>query len=178
MAEPMRVLHLVNQLLDAALTTTRRRGFPERVVSEPEVIARHCEQAGLVAPAITHYQRAGERAQRSANEEAVGHLRRALGLVAMLPETRERHWCELGLQMAIGAPLSAARGWSHPEFEGTYSRARAGVPDRRVACLIDSLRHVEEGPRQSDWPSRRFVLHRRTCVESASVLCNRMPLAS
>ena len=31
---------------------------------------------------------------------------------------------ELGLQMAIGAPLTAARGWSHPEYEQTYARAR------------------------------------------------------
>ncbi len=31
---------------------------------------------------------------------------------------------ELGLQMAIGAPLAAARGWSHPENVQTYERAR------------------------------------------------------
>jgi predicted ATPase len=99
--------------------------FPERVAAEPEVIARHYDQAGLVAQAITHYQRAGERAtQRSANEEAIGHLRRALDQVATLPETRERHQRELGLQMALGAPLAAARGWSHPEYERTYTRAR------------------------------------------------------
>ena len=37
---------------------------------------------------------------------------------------RERHQRELGLQMALGVPLAAARGWSHPEYEGTYARAR------------------------------------------------------
>ena len=100
-------------------------GFPERVASEPELIARHYDQAGLLVQAIVHYQRAGERAtQRSANEEAIGHLRRALDLVATLPETRERHQVELRLQMAIGAPLAAARGWSHSENEQAYTRAR------------------------------------------------------
>ena len=90
------------------------------------MIARHYEQAGLAAQAIAHYQRAGERAtQRWANEEAIGHLRRALALVETMPETRERHQRELGLQMAIGAPLSAARGWSNPDYEGVYVRARA-----------------------------------------------------
>jgi tetratricopeptide (TPR) repeat protein len=59
-----------------------------------------------------------------ANEEAIGHLRRALALVGTLPETRERHQMELRLQMAIAAPLLAARGQSHPEFEQTYTRAR------------------------------------------------------
>ena len=68
--------------------------------------------------------RASGRRRRSAHEEAIGHLRRALALVATLPETRERHATELGLQMAIGAPLAAARGWTGPEYEQTYIRAR------------------------------------------------------
>jgi class 3 adenylate cyclase/predicted ATPase len=99
--------------------------FPERVASEPELIARHYEQAGLLVEAIARYQRAGERAtQRSANEEAIGHLRRAIDLAGTLPETRERHQMELGLQMAIGAPLMAAKGQPHREYERTYARAR------------------------------------------------------
>jgi predicted ATPase len=128
------LLKSVRQQFHARIAQVLEERFPERVESEPEVIARHYDQAGLAARAITHYQRAGERAtQRSANEEAIGHLRRALDLVATLPETRERQQRELGLQMALGAPLAAARGWSHPENEQAYARARAGVPDRRVA---------------------------------------------
>ncbi len=119
------LLKSVRQQLHARIAEVLEERFPERVAAEPEVIARHCEQAGLAVQAIAHYQRAGERAtQRSANEEAIGHLQRALALVETLPETRERHQMELGLQMAIGAPLAAARGWSHPEYEGTYARAR------------------------------------------------------
>ncbi len=99
---------------------------PERVAREPEVIARHCEEAKRESTAIGHYQRAGQRAsQASANEEAIGHLSRALELLGTLPETRERNQQELGLQMAIAGPLSAARGWSHPECEGAFDRARA-----------------------------------------------------
>jgi class 3 adenylate cyclase/predicted ATPase len=113
------------QQLHARVAEVLEERFPARVAAEPEVVARHYEQAGLVAQAITHYQRAGERAtQRSANEEAIGHLRRALDLVGTLPETRERQQQELGLQLAIGGPLAAARGWSHPEYEQTYARAR------------------------------------------------------
>jgi predicted ATPase len=120
------LLKRTRQQLHARVAQVLEERFSERVAAEPEVIARHYEQAGLAAQAITHYLRAGERAtQRSANEEAIGHLRRALDLVATLPETRERHQMELGLQMAIGAPLAAARGWSHPEYEQTYIRARA-----------------------------------------------------
>ena len=120
------LLKRTRQQLHARVAEVLEEHFPERVVAEPEVIARHCDQAGLAAQAITHYQWAGERAtERSANEEAVGDLRRALTLVETLPETRERHQLELGLRMAIGAPLAVVRGWSHPEFEQTYTRARA-----------------------------------------------------
>jgi predicted ATPase/class 3 adenylate cyclase len=100
--------------------------FPERVESEPEVIARHYEQAGLVAPAIAHYRRAGERAaERSANEEAIGHLRRALALLATLPDDRERDQQELRLQMAIATPLGASGAFSHPDCQAAHARARA-----------------------------------------------------
>jgi len=120
------LLKRTRQQLHARVAQVLEERFPERVAAEPEVVARHYEQAGLAAEASAHYQRAGERAtRRSANEEAVGHLRRALDLVATLAETRERHQRELGLQMALGVPLAAARGWSHPEYEQTYARARA-----------------------------------------------------
>jgi predicted ATPase len=119
------LLKRTRQQLHAYTAQVLEARFPERVAAEPEVVARHYEHAGLIAQAIAHYQRAGERAtQRSAYEEAISHLRRALDLVAVLPETRERHRMELGLQMAIGAPLIAARGISHSENAQCYARAR------------------------------------------------------
>ena len=119
------LLKRTRQQLHARVAQVLEERFPERVAAEPEVVARHYDQAGLVVQTVTHYQRAGERAtQRSANEEAIGHLRRSLDLVATLPETRERHQMELGLQMAIGAPLMAAKGQAHPEYERTFARAR------------------------------------------------------
>jgi predicted ATPase len=119
------LLKRTRQQLHARVAQVLEERFPDRGASEPEVIARHCEQAGLAAQASAHYQRAGERAtQRSSNEEAIGHLRRALDLVGSLPETRERNQMELGLHVAIGAPLTAARGFSHPESEQAYARAR------------------------------------------------------
>ncbi len=125
------LLKRTRQQLHARVAQVLEERFPERVASEPEVIARHYDQAGLAAQASAHYQRAGERAtQRSANEEAIGHLRRALDLVATLPETRERHQMELGLQMALGAPLTAARGWSHREVRPPREAGRCA--DRRA----------------------------------------------
>ena len=104
------LLRRARQQLHARVAQVLEERFTERVAAEPELIARHYDQAGLAAQVITHYQRAGEHAtQRSANKESIGHLQRALDLVGTLPETRERHRRELGLQMAIAVPLSAAR---------------------------------------------------------------------
>ena len=124
------LLKHTRQQLHARIGSILEERFPERVAAQPEVIARHYDQAGLAEQAIAHYQRAGERAaERSANDEAIGHLRRALALVMTLPETRQRHQRELGLLMAIGAPLSAARGWTNPEYEGVFVRARELVSE-------------------------------------------------
>jgi predicted ATPase len=86
------LLKRTRQQLHARVAQVLEERFPERAASEPEVIARHYEQAGLVAQAIAHYQRAGERAtQRSANEEAIDHLRRALGLGVAQAEQQGEH---------------------------------------------------------------------------------------
>jgi class 3 adenylate cyclase/tetratricopeptide (TPR) repeat protein len=133
------MLKSMRRPLHARIAEVLEERFPERVASEPEVIAWHYDQARLAAPAIMHYQRAGARAtKRSANEEAIGLLRRALALIGTLPETRERHLRELGLQIAIAAPLAAAWGWSHPESEQTYTRARE---------LISQIGEAPELPR-------------------------------
>ena len=119
------LLKRARQQFHARIAHVLEERFPERVESEPEMIARHYDEAGLVAPAIEHYRRAGGRAkQRSANEEAVAHLRRALELLESLPESPERNRQELEFQVAVGAPLSAARGQSHPEVEASFERAR------------------------------------------------------
>jgi class 3 adenylate cyclase/predicted ATPase len=130
------LLKRTRQQLHARVAQVLEERFPERVASEPEVVARHYDQAGLAAAATAHYQRAGERAtQRSANEEAIGHLRRALALVGTLPETRERHQRELELRVALGPVLMATRGWSAPEVESTYARA------------LELCRRVDDTPR-------------------------------
>ena len=49
--------------------------FPDLVETQPELVAHHYTEAGLVEQAIPYWQQAGRRAaQRSANVEAVTHL--------------------------------------------------------------------------------------------------------
>src|SRR5262249_18604856 len=56
--------------------------FPETVENQPELLAHHCTEAGLMEQAVGYWQKAGQRAiQRSAHVEAIAHLRQGLGLL-------------------------------------------------------------------------------------------------
>ncbi|HKA31297.1 MAG TPA: AAA family ATPase, partial [Candidatus Binatia bacterium] len=120
------LLKRTRQQLHARVAQVLEERFPERVAAEPEVVAWHAEVAGLAATAVTYYQRAGERAQeRSAHEEAITQLRKAIALIETLPTGPERDVREAGVQMALGTTLGAARGYAHAETEAAYERARA-----------------------------------------------------
>ena len=76
--------------------------------------------------AIEYLQLAGQQAvQRSANAEAISHLTAALELLKTLPDTPERTQQELTLQIALGQPLMATKGYAAPEVEQAYTRARS-----------------------------------------------------
>jgi predicted ATPase len=99
--------------------------FPEIRETQPELLAHHYTEAGLIEQAIPYWQEAGQRAaQRSANTEAISHLTKGIELLKTLPDTPERAQQELMLQIALGSALMATKGWSAPELEHCYTRAR------------------------------------------------------
>src|SRR5262249_10265240 len=98
--------------------------FAEIKETQPELLAHHYTEAGLIAQAIPYWQQAGQRAsKRSANLEAISHLSKGLELLKALPDTGEHTQRELTLQITLGTPLMAAKGWTAPEVEKTFSRA-------------------------------------------------------
>ena len=98
--------------------------FPALKDVQPEVLARHWEKAGETERAIAQWTRAGKAAiARSANVEAIAHLRHGLKLVESLPETPERMTEELRLQLALATPLMATKGYTDAEVEEAYRRA-------------------------------------------------------
>jgi TOMM system kinase/cyclase fusion protein len=99
--------------------------FPDICETQPELLAHHYTEAGLVAQAIPCWQQAGQRAlQRSANQEAIEHLTTGLELLATLPETPERIQCDLDIQMTLGPAMMAVKGLTAPEVGRVYTRAR------------------------------------------------------
>jgi TOMM system kinase/cyclase fusion protein len=99
--------------------------FPETAATQPELLAHHYTEAGLLEEAITHWQRAAERAnERAANAEAIGHLTKGLKLLQMLPDSSVRLQHELRLQIILGRALKDAKGYGDPEVAQAYTRAR------------------------------------------------------
>jgi predicted ATPase len=99
--------------------------FPEIVEAQPELLAHHYTEAGLVEKAVHRWYQAAQRAiQHSAHVEAISHLRTGLTLLATLHETLERHQQEVDMYIALGASLIATKGYAAREVGETYTRAR------------------------------------------------------
>jgi predicted ATPase len=115
--------------------------FPKVSETQPELLAHHYTEAGLMAQALPWWQRAGQRAlQRSANLEAIEHLTRGLAVLATLPDTPDRLQHELDLHAALGSALIATKGYASPEAEHTFTRAwelcqRLGEAPQRFPVL-------------------------------------------
>ena len=99
--------------------------FPEICTTQPELLAHHYTEAGVLEQAIPYWQRAGQRAiERSANLEAIEHLTRGLDVLKTLPDTPERAQQELDLQNTLGPALMVTKGLGAPEVLHVYTRAR------------------------------------------------------
>jgi class 3 adenylate cyclase/predicted ATPase len=98
--------------------------FPATVDQQPELLAHHYTQASLTAKAVHYWYHASQSAvQRSAHVEAISHLRQGLALLQTLPKTPERTQHEVNMHIALGASLTATKGYGTPEVEQTYLRA-------------------------------------------------------
>jgi TOMM system kinase/cyclase fusion protein len=98
--------------------------FTEIKDTQPELLAHHYTEAGLITQALPYWQKAGQQAAaRSAHAEAMSHLAKGLELLKTLPDTAERTQQELALQTTLGPVLIATKGFGVPEVEKTYTRA-------------------------------------------------------
>jgi class 3 adenylate cyclase/tetratricopeptide (TPR) repeat protein len=115
--------------------------FHDRLEEHYDELARHYSRGGNTEKAIEYLELAGKQAvQQSANAEAIAHLTAALDLLSTLPASAERAKQELTLLLTLGSPLRVVKGYTAPEVETTYMRARAlsqqiGDPRLRFAAL-------------------------------------------
>jgi transcriptional regulator with AAA-type ATPase domain len=126
--------------LHAAAAAAIEKEQPQVADRHPEVLAHHLTEAGAAAAAVAYWHRAGRLAiRRSANAEAIAHLRLALAMLEAQPSGPDRARTELGLQLTLGAALVADRGYGARELEQILGRLEsltaevAAAPEAPVA---------------------------------------------
>ncbi len=116
--EPRRALH-------ARIAETLESQFAEIAENQPELLARHCTEAGLIEKAAGLWGKAGQRSlERSALVEAAEQLTRALDQIATLPATPALRREQIKLQVALITPLMHVKGYAAPETKAAAERAR------------------------------------------------------
>ena len=110
--------------LHGRIAETLESQFAETDESRPEILARHCTEAGLIEKAAGLWGKAGQRSiERSALIEAVEQLTRALAQIATLPATPALRREEIRLQAALISPLLHVKGYAAPETKAAAEQA-------------------------------------------------------
>lgn len=99
--------------------------FEALAETQPELVARHYTEAGLVEAAVIWWYRAGRRAARlGANEEAIRHLENGLELVTGLEQTDDHARLEADLSLELGNVVRLTEGHASERAEGLFSHCR------------------------------------------------------
>jgi tetratricopeptide (TPR) repeat protein len=111
--------------LHGAIALALEQQFPEIVETQPETLAHHLTEAGLIEKAVGYWLLAGKNAAlRSANLEAIAHLRRGIEVTGRLPASDSKDRSELDLQLALGPCIIATQGPATTTAVATFARAR------------------------------------------------------
>ncbi|HET9316387.1 MAG TPA: adenylate/guanylate cyclase domain-containing protein, partial [Vicinamibacteria bacterium] len=120
------LLRSARQQVHANVAQALMEKLPELAETQPELLAHHYTQAGLLAAALDRWQASAERAvRRSAYLEAIHSIDQALGQLAQLPADEARDRRELELQAMKLGPLQPVKGYSSPEVDAASDRALA-----------------------------------------------------
>jgi class 3 adenylate cyclase/predicted ATPase len=131
------LLRAARKMLHARIARTLAEHFPSVVETQPQVLAHHFTEAGLIDQAIAYWSQAGQQfAAKSAFVEAIAQLRRGLHLIDELRDSRERKQRELELQVTLAAALMQAKGHANTEVGLVLRRARELVLDTNAAGTI------------------------------------------
>jgi class 3 adenylate cyclase/tetratricopeptide (TPR) repeat protein len=129
--EPRRALH-------ARIAETLESQFADVAERQPELLARHYTEAGLIEKAAAMWGKAGKRSlEGSALVEATEQMGRALAQIAVLPSTPPLRRDQIELQVALITPLMHVKGYAAPETKAAAERAR---------LLIEQAEAIGEPP--------------------------------
>ena len=141
---PRRALH-------ARIVETIESQFAEIANNQPELLAHHCTEAGLIEKAAGLWGKAGQRSlERSALVEAAEQLTRALAQIKTLPATPALRREAIKLQVAFATVLFHVKGYAAPETIAAFERADA---------MIEQSEALGERPEGEDALLRFSVLY-------------------
>jgi class 3 adenylate cyclase len=124
--EPRRSLHV-------HITDVFESQFPDIAERQPELLARHCTEAGLMEKAALLWGKAGLRSlERSALVEAKEQLTRALTQIGTLPSTPALRREAINCQIALMRALMQVEGYASPQFTAAAERARVLIDDAKA----------------------------------------------
>ena len=119
------LLRELRRALHARIAETLESQFADIAENQPEILARHYTEAGLIEKAAGFWGKAGQRSlARSALIEAVEQLTRAVAQIATLPTTPALRREQTKLQVDLITPLIHVKGQAAPETKLHAERAR------------------------------------------------------
>jgi DNA-binding winged helix-turn-helix (wHTH) protein/predicted ATPase len=102
----------------------RERSFGQRAGEIAAELAVHFDMGRDYQRAVQYRCQAAQNAlQRSAHQEAIDHLNKGLESLRHLPDSPQRAEQELKMQILLGVPLTATKGYAVREVEHAYTRA-------------------------------------------------------
>ncbi len=130
------------QRLHMSIVAVLEQGSEETRTNQPELLAQHCVEAGLMEKAVNYWLIAGQLSlTRWALVEAVAQLRRGLALVSELAEGSRRVPLELDLQIALGKAMIPTKGYVAPETGEAFNRARTLCEQLDRPAQLASILH-------------------------------------
>jgi class 3 adenylate cyclase/tetratricopeptide (TPR) repeat protein len=177
---PRRALH-------ARIAETLESQFADIAERHPELLARHCTEAGLIEKAAGLWGKAGQRSlDRSALQEAVAYLQQGLGIIERLPPSADRDSLELTLREPLHSARLRWRGWASLEVRANATAIlqlaqRQGRPQSLLVGLwgmwVNTITQgrVAETP---DWARRLLAEGNRSGNIDLQILGHRASLSS
>ena len=125
--EPRRALH-------ARIAETLESQFAEIAENQPELLARHCTEAGLIEKAVGFWGKAGQRSlERSALVEAAEQFTRALAQIATLSGTPSLRREQIKFQVGLVNALMHTKGYAAPDTRVSLDKARSLIEQAQAS---------------------------------------------
>jgi predicted ATPase len=119
------VLQERRRVFHARIVEAIEKLYSERVTEQVERLAHHASRGELWEKAVNYLHQAGKKAVgHSATGEAIAYFEQALEVLGHLPKDHQTIEQAINIRVDLGPALIATSGFSAPEVEENYTRAR------------------------------------------------------